>query len=58
VAFDLRKIIRKQADDLVESAGHRDYKGIIEKDKPFKNIAIAYNQFDYWLNRTLEFIRD
>jgi len=54
----LRKIIRKQADDLVESAGHRDYKGIIEKDKPFKNIAIAYNQFDYWLNRTLEFIRD
>ncbi len=40
---------------LVQSAGHRDYKGVFGKDKPFKNIATAYNQFAYWLNKNLGF---
>ena len=53
----LRKIVKKQADYLVQSAGHRDYKGVFDKDKPFKNIATAYNQFDYWLSRNLGFIK-
>ena len=55
---ELRSIIRKQATFLVESAGHRDYKGIFGRDKPFINIATAYNQFDYWLNKTLGFIKN
>ncbi len=54
--LSLRAIIRKQADFLAQSAGHRDYKGIFKGDKPLKNIATAYNQFDYWLNRNLGFI--
>ena len=53
----LRKIMKNQADFLVQSAGHRDYKGVFGKDKPFKNIATAYNQFDYWLSRNLGFIK-
>lgn len=56
--LNLRAIIRKEADFLVHSAGHRDYKGISIKDKPFKNIATAYNQFDYWLNKNLGFIKN
>lgn len=55
--LNLRSIIREQADYLVQSAGHRDYKGIYEQDKLFKNIATAYNQFDYWLNRALGFTK-
>lgn len=55
--LELKEIIRKQADYLVQSAGYRDFKGVFEKDKPFRNIATAYNQFDYWLNRTLGFIK-
>ncbi len=51
----LKKIIQGQADFLVQSAGHRDYKGVFGKDKPFKNIATAYNQFAYWLNKNLGF---
>lgn len=54
--LNLRAIVRKQAEFLVQSAGHRDYKGISVEDKPFKNIATAYNQFDYWLNKNLGFI--
>lgn len=54
--LNLRAIIRKQADFLAQSAGHRDYKGICKEDRPFKNIATAYNQFDYWLNKNLGFI--
>jgi CRISPR system Cascade subunit CasA len=53
--LNLRAIIRKEADFFVHSAGHRDYKGISKKDKSFKNIATAYNQFDYWLNKNLGF---
>ena len=55
--LQLREIIRKQADGLVKSASHRDYKGVFEQDKPFSNIATAYNRFDYWLNRCLGFIK-
>jgi len=43
---------------LVQSAGNRDYKGFFDKDKHFKNIATAYNDFDYWLNRNLGFIKN
>lgn len=53
--LELRDIVRKQADFLVQSAGNRDYKGIYNKDKLFSNIALAYNQFDYSLNKTLGF---
>ena len=55
---NLRTIIRKLADSLAQSAGHRDYKGVFKKDKSFKNIATAYNQFDYWLNKNLGFIKN
>lgn len=54
----LKEILREEADFLVESAGNRDYKGIFEKEKQFKNIATAYNQFNYWLNRSLGFINN
>lgn len=53
----LRDLIRKQAEQLVQAASHRDYKGIIGKEQPLRNIATAYNQFDYWLNRTLGLIK-
>ena len=53
--LSLREIIRKQAVFLVQSAGHRDYKGVFKEGKPFKNIATAYNQFNYWLNKNLGF---
>lgn len=56
--LNLKAIIRKQADFLVQEAGHRDYKGIFEKDKPFVNIATAYNQFNYWLNKNLGLIKN
>jgi CRISPR system Cascade subunit CasA len=56
--LNLRAIIRKQADYLVQSAGHRDYKGVFVKDRPFKNIATAYNELDYWLNKNLGFIKN
>jgi len=51
--LELRSIILQQANLLVETAGHRDYKGIFGKDKPFMNIATAYNQLVYWLDRNL-----
>jgi CRISPR system Cascade subunit CasA len=54
---NLRDIVRKTADCLLQSAWYRDYKGIFERDKPFRNIATAYNQFDYWLNRTLGLVK-
>lgn len=56
--LNLREIIQKQADFLVQSAGNRDYKGVFKEDKPFKNIATAHNQFDYYLNRNLGFIKN
>lgn len=52
----LRAIVQKQAESLVRSASYRDYKGVLEPGKPVKNIATAYNDFHYWLNRTLGFI--
>ncbi|NLK08307.1 MAG: type I-E CRISPR-associated protein Cse1/CasA [Firmicutes bacterium] len=53
---NLRAIILREADSLIQAAGHRDYKGVFGQDKPFMNIATAYNQFNYWLNRNLGFI--
>ncbi len=55
---ELRVIVRREAEFLVQSAGNRDYKGFFDKDKHFKNIATAYNDFDYWLNRNLGFIKN
>ena len=54
----LKAILFEQADFLVESAGNRDYKGVFEKDKQFRNIATAYNQFSYSLNKNLGFINN
>lgn len=53
--LELKDIIIKQADFLVRSAGHRDYKGITINDKSIKNIATAYNAFNYHLNKDLKF---
>lgn len=51
----LQVIIIDQADRLVETAGPRDYKGIVNsRTGNYTNIAIAYNKFTYWLNQSLE----
>lgn len=55
--LQLRAMILEQADSLVESAGHRDYKGIVINDKSIKNIATVYNDFNYFLNKNLGFIK-
>lgn len=51
----LKVLLIEQADKLVETAGPRDYRGYIypQTDK-YVNIAIAYNNFIYWLNQGLE----
>lgn len=49
----LKKIVLRQASQLVNNAGPRDYTGIIENDK-VKNIATVYNSFIYFLNRELK----
>jgi len=54
--LELRALLRSQAEQLIQSAGYRDFKGVFDKDKRFTNIATAYNEFDYWLNKMLGFI--
>ena len=58
----LKKLVKKQVDEFVRSAGPRDYIGIIEKGgegnkeenaERVRNIATAYNTFSYFLNRKL-----
>lgn len=46
----LRKIVLLQADKIVKKARNRDYTGK-EKDGKIFNIAIAYNNFKYFLNK-------
>ncbi|MDU1772473.1 MAG: hypothetical protein E6799_01450, partial [Dialister micraerophilus] len=46
----LRKIVLLQADKIVKKARNRDYTGK-EKDGKVFNIAIAYNNFKYFLNK-------
>ena len=46
----LRKIVLLQADKIVKKARNRDYTGK-EKDGKIFNIATAYNNFKYFLNK-------
>lgn len=51
----LQVIMIDQADRLVETAGSRDYKGVVNtRTEKYTNIAIAYNKFMYWLTQSLE----
>lgn len=50
----LELIMIEQADKLVEAAGSRDYRGVVNgRTEKYTNIAIAYNNFIYWLNQGL-----
>lgn len=49
----LKKIVLRQANQLVKEAGPRDYTGIVENEK-IKNIATVYNSFIYFLNLGLQ----
>ena len=46
----LKKSMKEYVDEIVSSAGLRDYKGI-ETSKGIKNIATIYNSFLYRLNQ-------
>ena len=48
----VKEIIINQAQEVVRQAGTRDYKGIIV-DEHIKNIATAYNRFNFFLSRQL-----
>ena len=48
----LKMIIRDQANELQKNSGKRDYIGI-QKDGKMFNIATAYNNFEYQLNKKL-----
>lgn len=48
----LKMIIRDQANELQNNSGKRDYIGI-QKDGKMFNIATAYNNFEYQLNKKL-----
>ena len=48
----LKIIVLRQAENIFQSAGPRDYTGIVV-NKKIKNIATAYNSFIYFLNQQL-----
>lgn len=48
----LEKIVRSEADKVLENANPRDYTGITIDDKNY-NIVTAYNSFNYFLNKKL-----
>ena len=48
----LEKIVRSEADKVLENANPRDYTGITIDDKNH-NIVTAYNSFNYFLNKKL-----
>lgn len=48
----LKKLVHEQANYVVSQGSPRDYTGIYIKEK-FKNIALSYNEFNYWLNRKI-----
>ena len=50
--IQLKKIVLQVADETLESAGDRDFRGIVV-DERLKNIATAYNRFIYLLNKEL-----
>ena len=49
----LKKMIKAEAKSILGQGGTRDYLGI-EKDGRIKNIATAYNSFDYLLHQQLK----
>ncbi len=49
----LKKLVQEEANLVLSQGGTRDYLGI-EKDGRLKNIATAYNNFEYWLNQNLK----
>lgn len=49
----LKKIVKAEAEVILHQGGTRDYLGI-QKDGRIKNIATAYNSFDYWLRQQLK----
>ena len=48
----LKILVIQMADEILESAGDRDFKGIVVDEK-VKNIATAYNKFIFLLNKEL-----
>lgn len=48
----LKKLVDKQARNMLEQASPRDYTGISDGNK-IKNIATIYNSFKYFLNKQL-----
>lgn len=49
----LKKMVKAEAKSILGQGGTRDYLGI-EKDGRIKNIATAYNSFDYLLHQQLK----
>lgn len=49
----LKPIMYQQAKKLAEQGSSRDYTGIVVGEK-VKNIATAFNEFSYWLNRNIK----
>ena len=49
----LKKIVKAEAEVILHQGGTRDYLGI-QKDGRIKNIATAYNSFDFWLRQQLK----
>ena len=49
----LKKMVKSEAKSILGQGGTRDYLGI-EKDGRIKNIATAYNSFDYLLHQQLK----
>lgn len=49
----LKRLVLRQADEIMQNGSTRDYMGIKDKDKNF-NIAVAYNNFRYYLKKSLK----
>ncbi|WP_304263743.1 type I-E CRISPR-associated protein Cse1/CasA [Kallipyga massiliensis] len=49
---ELKRLVKREAEDLAAHSGERDYRGIVVKDR-MKNIATAFNSFMYFLNEAL-----
>ncbi|MCB4943532.1 type I-E CRISPR-associated protein Cse1/CasA [Streptococcus mutans] len=49
----LKSLVIREAEAILKQGGTRDYLGVSE-GKQIKNIATAYNTFNYWINQTLK----